>query len=94
YWRTSEFPKHGFSKEKQIGFIAQEVEKVLPELVATDKEGNKLLSYEKLTPVLVEAIKELNRNIVSLQAENNTLRTDNKKEIERMKSRLAVLENK
>ncbi|MFI5165273.1 MAG: tail fiber domain-containing protein [Thermoanaerobaculales bacterium] len=44
--------------ERQIGMIAQEVEAVLPELVATDKEGYKSLDYAKLTPVLVEAIKE------------------------------------
>jgi len=43
---------------KQVGFIAQEVEKVLPEVVSTDDEGNKGLSYAKITPVLLEAIKE------------------------------------
>jgi hypothetical protein len=45
--------------DTQIGFIAQEVEKVWPELVSTDSDGYKSLAYGKLTAVLVEAIKEL-----------------------------------
>jgi len=44
--------------ETQIGLIAQEVEKVLPELVSTDDEGYKSIAYGKLTAVLVEAVKE------------------------------------
>ncbi len=42
----------------QIGFIAQEVEQVLPELVHTDKEGFKSVAYSDAVPVLVEAVKE------------------------------------
>ncbi len=45
--------------ETQIGLIAQEVEKVLPELVSTDSEGYKSIAYGQLTAVLIEAIKEL-----------------------------------
>jgi len=44
--------------DTQIGLIAQEVEKVLPELVSTDSEGYKSIAYGKLTAVLVEALKE------------------------------------
>ena len=57
-WKTDEHPGRGFGKGKQIGLIAQDVEKVLPELVTTDDKGYKSISYEKLVPVLVEAIKE------------------------------------
>ncbi len=49
----------GLPKDKQIGLIAQEVEKVFPELVSTDSEGYKSIAYGKLTAVLIEAIKEL-----------------------------------
>ena len=43
-----------------IGFIAQEVEKVVPSLVATDiTTGKKSVNYIGFTPILVEAIKEL-----------------------------------
>ncbi|MBM4251853.1 MAG: tail fiber domain-containing protein [Deltaproteobacteria bacterium] len=42
----------------QLGLIAQEVEKVIPEVVAEDKEGMKAVSYSNLVAVLIEAIKE------------------------------------
>lgn len=58
-FRVNEFPEKKFSDAKQIGFIAQELEEVYPELVNTDKNGYKSVDYSKITPVLVEAIKEL-----------------------------------
>jgi hypothetical protein len=68
-WKKDEFPKEGFSKEKQIGFIAQEVESVIPELVSTNDEGFKGMDYAKLTSVLVEAIKEQQKQIEELKAQ-------------------------
>ena len=41
-----------------VGLIAQEVEKVLPEIVITREDGIKAIQYEKVVPLLVEAIKE------------------------------------
>jgi hypothetical protein len=58
-WDRKSFPERNFSDTRQIGLIAQDVEKVLPELVHTDSDGYKSLSYDKLTAVLVEAVKEL-----------------------------------
>ena len=57
-WRTSEFPERHFDSKAHIGVVAQEVEKVLPELVNTDENGYKSVEYANLTPVLIEAIKE------------------------------------
>jgi hypothetical protein len=45
-------------KGPQTGFIAQEVEQVLPDAVVTDGNGLKGVDYNKIIPVLVEAIKE------------------------------------
>ena len=59
-WKVKEYSDRGLREGKHIGLIAQDVEPVLPELVETDKEGYKLVSYSKLTAVLVEAVKELN----------------------------------
>ncbi len=42
----------------QIGVIAQEVEKIAPELVITDEDGFKSVDYIKFTPILIEAMKE------------------------------------
>lgn len=58
-WKVNEFPDRGLTDDRQIGLIAQDVERVLPELVSEDKDGYKAVSYTKLTAVLVEAVKEL-----------------------------------
>jgi hypothetical protein len=47
------------SSEHTIGVIAQQVEEVLPELVHTNEEGYKSVSYGNLTALLIEAVKEL-----------------------------------
>ena len=67
-FKTDEFPQWNFDVTKQIGVIAQEVEKVLPELVKTDDKGYKAVSYEKFTPVLIEAVKEQQKQIEAKDA--------------------------
>lgn len=57
-WKQEEFQEKQFSQNSQIGFIGQEVENICPEVVFTDSEGYKSLDYSRLTPVLVEAIKQ------------------------------------
>ncbi|MCR5887503.1 tail fiber domain-containing protein [Hymenobacter sp. J193] len=54
---------------EQVGFIAQELEQVYPELVSTDKDGLKAVNYAQLTPVLVEALKEQQRQLEQLRTE-------------------------
>jgi trimeric autotransporter adhesin len=68
YWKVKEFPDRYFNDRKQIGIIAQEIEKVYPELVQTDKDGYKSVDYSKLTPILLEAIKDQQKEIDSLNA--------------------------
>jgi len=51
---------------KYIGFIAQELENEFPELVMTDEEGYKSVAYDKMTAILVEAIKEQQKIIEEL----------------------------
>ena len=54
----------GFDKnQKQIGVVADDVEKILPELIKYNNDGYKLVSYDRLVPVLIEAIKELYNKI-------------------------------
>ena len=48
-----------FDSTKQVGFIAQEVEKVFPELVKTDSKGFKAMSYSQLVSPFIDAFKEL-----------------------------------
>lgn len=61
-WRGQES-----SQRLQMGFIGQEMEKVFPELVATNSEGKKSVAYANLTAALIEAVK-------ALKAENEGLR--------------------
>ena len=56
------YNKIGLDKN-EIGFIAQEVEKLIPELVSENKDGLKSLSYARITTVLVKAIQELKAEI-------------------------------
>lgn len=68
-WDQEKVPGSGYKSGRQIGLIAQEVEKVLPELVHTDTRGYKTLSYDKLAPVLVEAIKEQQQEMLERESE-------------------------
>ena len=72
-WNANDYPDMGFDTETQFGFIAQEFEKVIPELVRTDNDGYKSIDYVKLTPVLVEAIKEQQKQIDELKLLVNAL---------------------
>lgn len=66
-WRTDEFKDKHFEKGGQVGLIAQEVEPLIPEIVKTDQDGYKAISYDKLTVILLEAIKEQNQKIKELE---------------------------
>ncbi len=66
-WKVKEFPAKNFSQAPQVGFIAQDIEKIYPQLVFTDVDGYKSVDYSKLTPMLVEAIKEQQRTIEELK---------------------------
>ena len=73
-WRTEEFPDAGFDEGEQIGLIAQDVEKVFPELVRTDQNGYKAVAYDKLSAILIEAVKEQESKIEYTNKENQQLR--------------------
>ena len=53
-----------------IGIIAQEVEKVVPEIVETREDGYKAVKYDKLVPLLINAINELKAEIEELKSIN------------------------
>lgn len=71
--RTEEFPGMGFERGDQVGLIAQQVEELFPALVKTDKEGYKAVAYDKLSAVLVGAIKEQQQQIESQQKQIDQL---------------------
>ncbi len=75
-WKTEEYPDHNFDNNTHYGFIAQEVEEVIPDVVGTDERGWKTLRYMGFTPVLVEALKEQQNEIQKLREENEDLREE------------------
>ncbi len=102
-WDTVNFPERNFPNTTTIGLMAQDLMKVYPELVINDKEGFYGVDYQKFTAVLLQAIKEQQAIIVSLQqllnkqqldiqnikVENNTL----KQESNTFEVRLREIEN-
>ena len=55
--------------KENIGVIAQEIEKILPEIVLTadDEMGTKSVDYSRITAVLIEAVKELSARVKELE---------------------------
>jgi predicted RecA/RadA family phage recombinase len=59
----------GVDNQRQIGVIAQEVETVMPALIAASAfEGYKTVKYDKLTALLIQAVKELSAKITELES--------------------------
>ena len=50
-----------------VGVIAQEIEQILPQIVTNRDNGYKAVQYEKIIPLLIEAIKELSAKVDSLE---------------------------
>jgi hypothetical protein len=75
-WNTSDFPQRMFSEKRTMGFIAQEVEKVVPEIVQTENtaEGYKSVQYDKVVALLVEAVKAQQKQIQQLKREVKKLK--------------------
>ncbi len=92
FYRLQEFPDMNFSPDQQIGVIAQEIEKVLPEVVINMANGYKAVKYEKITPLLLEAIKELKRENNQLQATLQILQASHSETMKSFEARLGKLE--
>lgn len=72
-WKDSEIKERGgedgyFTRKSDVGVIAQEIEAVLPEVVATRPDGKKAVRYELLCSLLIQAIKELKEEVNLLKA--------------------------
>jgi hypothetical protein len=65
-WKLEHKHHHGFEGH-DVGVMAQEIESVLPEVVTTKFNGFKGVKYEKIVPLLIEAIKELSAEIKELK---------------------------
>ena len=66
HWKEG-FEEVHSNKGKDIGVIAQEVQNILPEIVTERESGYLAVNYEKLVPLLIEAIKELSNKVKKLE---------------------------
>ncbi|MCB9250384.1 MAG: tail fiber domain-containing protein [Ignavibacteriales bacterium] len=68
-WKVEKFPERNFDNTNiQIGVIAQDVEKIFPQLVNTDQDGYKSVDYIKLSVVTMQAVKEQNEIIIAQES--------------------------
>lgn len=82
FWRAVEFAEMRFGTRQSFGLIAQEVQKLFPELVVVDDKGYLAVNYSKLPLLTIQAVKEL-------KAENDELKARNAA----IEARLAALES-
>jgi hypothetical protein len=65
---TFDWKEKGITNLKEdIGFIAQDVQKVVPELVRENEDGMLSMRHQGIAPILLEAIKELKAEIEELK---------------------------
>jgi hypothetical protein len=74
-WRRAEFPDKGLAEGRHYGLVAQEVERVLPDVVSEDADGYKAIAYDEIIPVLVEAMKAQEGRIQALEQQVEELRS-------------------
>jgi predicted nuclease with TOPRIM domain len=75
--------------KNQIGFIAQDVETVYPEVVVTDENGFKSMIYANLVAPIVESIKSLYQSFKALESEQ----IETQYEMDLLKAENAIIKN-
>ncbi|CAN5641022.1 hypothetical protein BH10BAC3_BH10BAC3_10680 [soil metagenome] len=65
--KADEFPHESFADNVQMGLVAQDVEKIVPEVVTTGPNGYKAIDYAKLVPLLIEGMKAQQKEIEALK---------------------------
>ena len=77
-WKEGNEEVHEF-KGHDVGVIAQDVEKVMPELVKDREDGYKGVKYEKMVSLLIEGMKEQQKQIEELKSEIQELKDGSSK---------------
>ncbi|MEM9300396.1 MAG: tail fiber domain-containing protein, partial [Bacteroidota bacterium] len=91
------FKNYDFDDKKHFGLIAQEVREVFPEIVHENQSGYLSVDYMSLIPILIEALKNQNKELVK-QAERinelgKQLKVDSYTDIESESSRISLSQN-
>jgi hypothetical protein len=72
-WDRSNPKATSFQDKHQVGFIAQDVEKVLPEVVNKGEDSYRSLEYDKMVAVAIAAIKELYAKVMGIKADQTVM---------------------
>lgn len=91
-WRVEEFPEKDFDDNIHYGVIAQELEKVLPELVSTDNEGYKSVDYLGMIGLLIKGFQERGEEVERLKEELAAERATDREALTALNDRLKRLE--
>ena len=62
-YNTADFPQRNFPSTRQLGWVADDVRRVLPALVTDDAEGFAGVAYARGVAVVAEAVKELRAEV-------------------------------
>ena len=89
-WKAEDYPELHLGTSRSFGLIAQEVEKVLPELVTTDERGFKAVKYNQLPLLLLQAVRELKAENDGLRKQVETQKQEFQSELEAIKQLLQV----
>ena len=92
-WDPAQFKDRTVPAGRQIGFIAQETQRVLPEVITTDERGYLAIQYANVVPVLVEAIKEQQKQIDAKDAAIEKIRSDADEAVRDLQTRLTAVED-
>jgi hypothetical protein len=95
-WNHTVHPELNLDSVSHVGFIAQEIQQIDPRLTYIADDSLLHVEYDKVVPILAEAIQELNGQVVSKDSVINVLITENSNQqttIEDLNNRLTQLEN-
>ena len=87
-WKSEEYPDYHFGAGRNSGLLAQDVEKVFPEMVSVDSRGFKAVNYSELPYLTLAAIREL-------KTENDALRTqlaERQQELQKLQHEVASVQ--
>jgi endosialidase-like protein len=76
-WKASNPPELHLGSGRQYGFVAQQVEKIFPEMVTVGADGYRRVNYGQLPYLLLQGVRELKASNDGLRAEAKSLRQQN-----------------
>ncbi len=91
-FKRESFPDRNFNAGTSYGYIAQELQQVIPEAVQENTDGYLAVNYDMVIPVLTEAIKDLKNEQDMEISELETRLADKDRQISALEARLAKLE--